>query len=149
MTPVPDGLSPMEQRLYEVSAAALAEMPPELIAESRTLVELDPTVAGIRVHHDGDDVVLTERPVAVFHGDTGLLGQLPDRRGALDRIFHALESLFAVAGEQNVGCHGGFLQAPPPSLRLGEPSPETLPRKSQTGAQAHRDASSPGMANAA
>lgn len=55
----PDDLTPMEARLAAVAAAALDAMPAELVDECRTLVALDPESGGMRVHHDGDLVVLT------------------------------------------------------------------------------------------
>ena len=55
----PEGMTPMEARLAAVAAAALDAMPADLVAECRTLIALDPESAGMRVHHDGDVVVLT------------------------------------------------------------------------------------------
>jgi hypothetical protein len=80
MTATPDDLSPMERRLADVAAAAFEVMPPELIEECRLLVELDPTVRGIRCHHDGDDVVLTwvGRQIARVNREWVTTGELPE-----------------------------------------------------------------------
>jgi hypothetical protein len=45
-------LEPWQERIADAAAHLLDQMPPELVAECRALVALDPACAGLRLHHD-------------------------------------------------------------------------------------------------
>lgn len=52
MTEQPTDLDPMEQRVADTAAFLLDRVPPDIRAECHQLIELDPTSAGLRLHHD-------------------------------------------------------------------------------------------------